>query len=321
VAAASGSTVREGGASVSPTGDLGEPVPRKGASLAAVQEPQLEPEVPDAGNLEGRIAIVTGGGWNIGRAIALAIARAGAVVIVVSRNLGNLEETVALARHQDLRVRCLAADLTDPGSVGRVFDDVLGKEGRVDILACFAGGYGAAQPVAESDPQEWISVVLRNLYATYLCCRAALPGMLQCRRGDILTCAGGGAFFPMADVHATAYASAKAANCRFTDQLYAEHMKVPGIRINCVEPGMTLSPRDLARIEEEERLRGVVHPAREFNHPPEDAAELVMFLLSSAARGLNGRILSVDEEWWRDLAKVRQVIASDLYRLRRTFLA
>ena len=100
----------------------------------------------------------------------------------------------------------------------------------------------------------------------------------------------------MVGTHATAYASAKAGICRFTDQLYAEHMDVTSLRINCVEPGMTLSPLDLAQIAEEEKRTGQRHPAREHNHPPEAGAELVEFLLSPARAPINGRVLSVDDD-------------------------
>jgi NAD(P)-dependent dehydrogenase (short-subunit alcohol dehydrogenase family) len=305
---------------VEPNEELSEPVPRPGASLSAQLEPELEPQPPDAAFLSGRVALVTGGGWNIGRAIGLALARAGAKVVVASRNRTNLEETAALAAREDLPLRGQVADLTEPDQVEELFAGMAGREGQVEVLFNVAGGYGAARPIHETDARDWWNVVKRNLFSTYLCCRAALPSMLARKRGDIVNCAGGGAFFPMVGVAATAYASAKAAVCRFTDQLYAEHMDVPGLRVNCMEPGMTLSPRDLAAIEAEEKRTGRVNPARERNHPPEDAARLALFLVSPAARRLNGRLLSVDEDWWQNPERVRQVSDCDLYRLRRTFL-
>jgi NAD(P)-dependent dehydrogenase (short-subunit alcohol dehydrogenase family) len=244
----------------------------------------------------------------------------GAQVVISSRNQARLDETLGLAADDGLSLRAHAADLQDPASVAALFDSVAQQEGRVDILACIAGGQGAQQPLGETEPQEWMDVFARNVFSTYLCCRAVLPQMLERQQGEILTCAGGGAFFPMLGTHATAYASAKAAVCRFTDQLYAECYDIPGIRINCLEPGMTLSPLDLEHIAAEEERTGETHPARANNHSPEDGAELASFLLSPAAAELNGRILSVDEDWWRDPAKVREVAAGDLYRLRRTFL-
>jgi len=265
--------------------------------------------------------LVTGGGWNIGRAVSLQLARAGAKVVIASRNRGNLEETVGTAKKHDLQVRLVVCDLTIPAEVERLFGDIDSVEGRVDIQACFTGGFGAGQALQDTDPREWLDVLLRNFYATYLCCRSALPGMLARKKGDILTCAGGGAFFPMVGVHATAYASAKAAVCRFTDQLYAEVIEFPGIRINCMEPGLTWSPKDLERIKAQEEETGHPHPLRERNHSPEDGAKLALFLLSPASRQLNGRILSVDEDWWHDPERVARVAQTDLYRLRRTFEA
>jgi len=282
--------------------------------------PKPEPQQMEIGDQSDKVAVVTGGGWNIGRAIALRIARAGARVVICSRNEEHLAQTCEVARTLELDVRHIAADLTNKLQAQRVFDEILREEGRVDILACLAGGFGCGTPIHECDPDDWLDVVLRNLYSTFLCCRAVMPGMLERRKGDILTCAGGGAFFPMVGVNATAYASAKAGICRFTDQLYAEVMDVPGIRINCMEPGMTLNCEDLKRIEEEEAATGRPHPLREMNHSPEDAAELAAFLLGPASRELNGRIFAVDEEWWRDPDKVKAVAPTDLYRLRRSFL-
>lgn len=281
--------------------------------------PKPEPAPIESELQRGKIAIVTGGGWNIGRAIALKLATEGARVIITSRNGDNLEMTAAQAHRKDLYIRPIVADLTKPEDVHRMIGDVLGEEGPPDILACMAGGFGCGVPIVDSDPLEWRDVLLRNLYTTYLSCRAVLPSMLERQRGDILTCAGGGAFFPMVGVNATAYASAKAGICRFTDQLYVEVMDMPAIRVNCMEPGMTWSPKDLERIVEEEKALGRPHPLREMNHPPEDGARLACFLLSPEARLLNGRILSVDEDWWLDPVKVKQVSETDLYRLRRTF--
>ena len=280
--------------------------------------PKLKPL--DPGMLVGQVAIVSGGGWNIGRAIAMRFARSGARVIITSRNRANLEETVADATREDLYMRHVVADLIQPTQVADMVEDVLCTEKDIDILACMAGGFGASQSLEETDPDEWLDVVMRNLYSTYLCCRSVLPRFLAKERGSILTCAGGGAFFPIVGVNSTAYATAKAGICRFTDQLYAELMDKTGIRINCLEPGMTWSPKDLERIEASEKVTGRRHPLRERNHTPEDGAELALFLLSPGAKALNGRLLSVDEDWWRNPKQVKKVADSDLYRLRRTFL-
>ncbi|MFQ5507037.1 MAG: SDR family NAD(P)-dependent oxidoreductase, partial [Planctomycetota bacterium] len=183
--------------------------------------PKPEPLLLEPENLEDRVVVVTGGGWNIGRAIALRCAHQRATVIICSRNEKNLLATVEAAAEADLNVRHVVLDIKDPDSVASEFEEIIATESRIDVLACMAGGFGAGKPLHETDPGEWLDVVLRNLYGTFLCCRAVLPGMIERRQGDILTCAGGGAFFPVIGLNATAYACAKAAICRFTDQLYS----------------------------------------------------------------------------------------------------
>jgi len=197
-------------------------------------------------SLGGRTALVTGGGWNIGRATAVAFARAGARVTVCGRNEERLAETVAAIE-------------ADGGSA--------------------------------------------------LAVRAVLPGMREHGGGTIVTCTGGGAWFPMTDTHATAYATAKAGICRLTDQLAVELLGT-GIRVNCLQPGLTWSAEREREIEAEERRTGRPHPQRASNHSPEDGAELALWLASEASEPLTGRSVSVDEDWWRDPKRVRSVAAS-----------
>jgi NAD(P)-dependent dehydrogenase (short-subunit alcohol dehydrogenase family) len=135
--------------------------------------------------------------------------------------------------------------------------------------------------------------------------------------GTIVTCAGGGALFPMEGAHATAYAAAKAGVCRLTDQLALE-VRHEGMRVNCLLPGPTWDEERLRAVEAEERASGRPHPGRAMNRAPEEAAELALFLASEASAPLSGRIVSVDDEWWRDPERVRAVQADlHAYCLRR----
>ena len=144
--------------------------------------------------------------------------------------------------------------------------------------------------------------------------------MRERNQGAILTCTGGGGWFPILSVPATAYATAKAGLGRLTDQLAVELMQT-GIRVNCLQPGLTWDPEQLERIEAEERAGGAPHPDRTRNHPPEDAAELAVFLASDASAPMTGRSVSVDEDWWRDREQVQAVCQSQhAFTLRRVEL-
>jgi 3-oxoacyl-[acyl-carrier protein] reductase len=115
----------------------------------------------------------------------------------------------------------------------------------------------------------------------------------------------------------TGYACAKAAVCRFTDQLTAELWDT-SIRINCIEPGMVWDDDHRRQIAEEEARTGTQHPLRPQNHSPEEAAELALWLVSAQSGELRGRCVSVNDRWWKDPEKAREVDGSlRLYRVWR----
>lgn len=267
--------------------------------------------------LAGQVAIVTGGGWNVGRAIARGFAAAGARVVVASRNRDNLAQTVQLIEASGGEALAVPTDVTDLAQVEALRDATLARFGTIDILAAIAGGGAVWAPIDSIDPQVFERIVRQNLTSTFYCARAVLPILREKNRGNILTCSGGGAFFPIVGLHATAYACAKTAVCRFTDQLQVELFET-GIRVNCIDPGKVPSERDLAAIDAEERRSGVPYPHRAHIRAPEDAAELATWLVSEASRPLRGRVVSVYDEWWRDPEQVRAVEQTiHHYRVRR----
>ncbi len=267
--------------------------------------------------LQDQVAVVTGGGWNIGRAVALGFARAGARVVVAARRAAHLEEVVGTIRAAGGEALAVPTDVTRLAEVERMVSAAVETFGTVDILAAAAGGGGAYAAIDEVAPQDWYDVHLKNLHGTFHAARCVLPILRAKNSGVILTFSGGGAYFPMLGHHLTAYATAKAAICRFTDQLQAELLDT-GIRVNCIEPGMVWSPDRLREVEAEEAQTGTPHPDRHLNRPPEDAAELALFLASEAGSGIRGRLLAVGDRWWRNPDSVQDVEATvHLYRLRR----
>lgn len=261
------------------------------------------------GWLQGQVAIVTGGGWNIGRAIALRFAAEGANVVVAGRRKERLDETVRRITEAGGTAIAQVTDVTMDAEVKALAARALAEFGTIDVMAAIAGGGWPYQSIEEIDPAAWDQVMRQNLTGTFLCARAVLPTFRKKDQGTILTCAGGGAFFPVLGVPFSGYACAKAAICRFTDQLTAELWETR-IRVNCLEPGMVWDEDKLARIQEEEARSGAMHPMRAQNHQPTEAAELALWLVSAQSGALRGRSVSVNDTWWRDPQKVAAVDAS-----------
>ena len=270
--------------------------------------------------LEGQIAVVTGGGWNIGRAIALSFAAQGARVVVAGRTPERLDETVRHIEDQGGEALAVATDVLRLEDVEDLARRTAERFGPATVLACIAGGGGGYEAIDVIDPAWWAHVIQLNLVGTFHSVRAFLPAMRAAGRGSILTCTGGGGWFPLLGMEATAYATAKAGIGRLTDQLAVELMGT-GIRVNCLQPGLTWDDDRRAAVEAEERRTGQPHPQRDSNHDPEDAGELAVFLASEASAPMTGRSVSVDEDWWRERAKVEAVCRSQhAYTLRRVEL-
>lgn len=272
---------------------------------------------PDSSDLVGRVAIVTGASRNVGREVACRFAAAGARVVLASRDrerLTAVEERIRAAGGECLVV---PTDVTDLAAVEAMVGRTLDTFGQIDVLAAIAGGGCVYQPMDEMDPAAWDRTFRTNVTATFHCARAVLPHFRSRNAGVLLTCSGGGGYYPVLGKTMLAYACAKAAVCRFTDQLTAELWET-GIRVNAIDPGLCWDEARLAQIEAEERASGQPHPQRPQYRPASHAAELALWLASDASAPLRGRCLSVYDEWRHDPAKVAEVDATvHLYRLRR----
>jgi len=135
--------------------------------------------------LSGRIALVTGGGRGIGRAVALALAREGAAVAVAARSADQLDETARLIHEAGGRAIALPADISDPAAVRRMADAAADQLGPIDILVNNAGVARFAT-VLDADPNDWRLMFEVNLLGAFLCTQAVLPAMLERGRGWII---------------------------------------------------------------------------------------------------------------------------------------
>ena len=186
------------------------------------------------GALSHKIAVVTGGGRGIGRAIALAFAREGADLCGVARTSAQVESVSEEVRSLGRRALAIVADVTDPAQVERMAAQVKETFGRVDVLVNNAGGGIERRAVLESDPGLWVKDVTVNLVGAYLVTRALLPLMIGAGGGKILNVGSG--MGRQAGAGQSAYRAGKAGLWMLTRCL-AEEVWSYGIDVNELIPG------------------------------------------------------------------------------------
>jgi len=270
--------------------------------------------------LEGKVAIITGAGRGIGRAIALAFAEEGADVVVVSRTPAEIEATAAEIQGRKQRALAVPADVSSPQDVTTVLQRTIQEFGTMHILVNSAGVQGPIGPMVDNDLEHWTQTVQTNLIGAFLCCRAVLPIMIRQRWGRIINLSGGGATGPRPNF--SAYAVSKAALVRLTETL-AEEVRPYDVLVNAIAPG-AVKTRMLDEVLEAGEQGGAHELAQarkcreEGGADPRIAAELAVFLASDAADGVTGRLISALHDPWRAWATGEErVPPSPWFTLRR----
>jgi NAD(P)-dependent dehydrogenase (short-subunit alcohol dehydrogenase family) len=258
----------------------------------------MKPRSPQSSSLlQGQVALVTGGGRGIGRAIAQALASAGAAVAVVSRSAGELSETVHLVRQDGGHASAFPADVTNAEEMHRAIDDIEQSLGPVDVLVNNAGTAKPLAPFAECDVKEWWRGMEVNMLGPLLCSRFVLPTMISRRKGRIINMSSGAG--AMAMTNFSSYVCSKTALVRFTECLALE-TKSHGIAVFAVAPGTvrtTMSEYSLNSAEGQKWLPWFKRIFDEgFTVPPERPASLVLELASGRADALSGRFLSIYDD-------------------------
>jgi NADP-dependent 3-hydroxy acid dehydrogenase YdfG len=189
--------------------------------------------------LEGKVALVTGAGRGIGRAIALAFAAEGAAVALVARSRADLAGLAGEVRERGgPRVLAVPTDVTQDAAVETLVEHVAGELGRIDVLVTSAGT-AAFAPVAESKPGDWDTMLAVNLRAVMVCCRAVLPTMMRQRSGTILNVSSIAA--KRALPGSAAYTATKMAVVGFS-RVLAEELRPHGVRVGVLVPGAVDTP-------------------------------------------------------------------------------
>jgi NAD(P)-dependent dehydrogenase (short-subunit alcohol dehydrogenase family) len=250
--------------------------------------------------LSEQVAIVTGAGRGIGRAIALELAELGADLAVVDLDESSAERTASEITHTGRSATPIRADVTRAEDRRALVDATIRGHGRIDILVNNAGIYRGALPLDVTE-EQWDTVLAVNAKAVLFCCQAVLPTMLAARRGVIVNVAS------MAGKVATPtsipYGVSKAAVISLTRSLAAAYAK-DGVRVNCVCPGLVDTDmwkqidRDVG-VELLGKQSGEYWAERVSTIPlgrpeqPEDVARVVGFLASSKAGYMTGQAINV----------------------------
>ena len=271
--------------------------------------------------LENKVALITGAGRGIGRAIALAYAREGARLALAARSPDELEETAQAAQSLGASTCIVSVDVTDQAAVDSMARQVEENFGRIDILVNNAGIVGPIGALEDNDVDSWVRTIQVNLVGTYLCCRAVIPIMTEGGGGRIINLSGSGS--TSAPYHLSAYGSSKAAVIRLTEILSLE-LADKNIQVNALGPG-SIHTRMWEEITGQAQAVGDTE-LYEFGLQVtggggasiDRAAELAVWLASDAAKGLSGRLIhAVADDFPSLTSKIPQIMASDLYTLRR----
>ena len=269
--------------------------------------------------LKDKIAIVTGAGRGIGKAIALSLAQEGAHIAVLSRTSSEIEETAVEIKALGRRALALKTDVSNREDVNDMVKSAIREFGKVDILVNNAGTQGPIGPLAENEIDRWIQTIHINLIGVFLCSRAVLPIMMERRQGKIINLSGGGATSPRP--YFSAYGASKAAVVRLTETL-AEEVKDYNIQVNAIAPG-AVNTRMLEEVLAAGKAAGekaLAGASRQLQTggTPEKAAALAVFLASDESDGLTGRLISAVWDDWELVPRyIEEIMSSDLYTLRR----
>jgi 3-oxoacyl-[acyl-carrier protein] reductase len=248
--------------------------------------------------MDGRVALVTGGGRGIGAGIARELADAGMKVAVSARSADQVEEVA-----REIGGLAIVADVSRADDVERMVEEVERELGPIDALVANAGISGPPARTWEVQPADWWRTHEVNVKGVFLCCRAVLPGMIERGGGRIIITASGAAYLPGSS--GTAYGSSKAAVNRFGETL-ANELAEHRIPVFPISPGLVQSDMTKDAFPDDAPWT-----------PPELAPALVRVLASGRADNLSGRYIHAEHDDIEELIRrADQIVENDRNAIR-----
>jgi 2-hydroxycyclohexanecarboxyl-CoA dehydrogenase len=244
--------------------------------------------------LTDKVALISGGGGGIGRAVALALARAGAKTAIADIAKDNAEKVKREAQAFGVESQACAVDLTKKADVDRMVGEVLAQFGQIDILVN-CQGWDRLEPFVESDEETWEKLLAINFKSVLYTVKAVLPQMISRGGGKILNISSDAG--RVGSSWEAVYAGAKGAVIAFSKTIARELARYK-INVNVVCPGLTETPLLQAVRSQSEHTAKIIEAvtkATPFRRPakPEEIADAVLFLTSPAANFITGQTLSV----------------------------
>ncbi len=245
------------------------------------------------GTLDGKVAIITGGGTGLGKTMVLALAAEGCDVVVSARRVGAIEQTAKEARDHGRKALAIPTDVTDSSQVNNMVAQTLTEFGKLDILINNAGivrGQGRREMWDITD-EEWHLGIDTNLSGTFYCCRAVGKYFTEQKRGKVINIASGNGMRGQRGDYM--YGTAKAGVINFT-RILAMTWAPFNIQVNCIAPGFV----DVREIQPEPSTGEVFRqprfiPVGRFG-VPEDIGYLGLFLASDASDYISGGLFAND---------------------------
>jgi len=246
-------------------------------------------------DLSGRTALITGGSKGLGKAMASALAEAGANIIIASRDYANLENAARDIRKFGRDVKIVQGDLSTPEGAENVAVKALDETGRIDILINNVGGRLVSIPTEDLRLVDWQSMIDFNLTHCFVCSKIIGREMIRRRKGKIINVASMSGIIVNKGIFSRAYETAKAAVIAFTKALAADWAQY-NVNVNAIAPGYFLTEPNERWFNEKPELKKIAEDSIPIGRlgRPEEIGGLAVYLASDASSYMTGSVIVID---------------------------